>query len=197
MAEQSALAIQPIQPAQPKKAPAPPPAKPTKIELTGWGWPIFWDSMTQNGDISKMLLYPSAGINAYAQECLKWHAGHSTQSSVVFKSAMVECEQHALLILLLKLVVTKGAAKQVAAPQLEAAQSFFNSWQDKLLEGLQTTMAKHQPIQPGAAFYAQLVEDYVLAVHKLALPVNPWFVLYPARHSGRLQALISHAVPKI
>ena len=55
-----------------------------------------------------------------------------------------------------------------------------------------------QNISPSAhviwrVFYAQSVEEYVLSVCKLEVPVNPWFVPYP----GALQALINDAVPKI
>ena len=191
-AEQRVLAV------QPKKAPTPPAGKPTTIELTGWGWPIFWDKMTRdNGDISRMLLYPAAGISAYAGDRQKWHSSHSTLSSVAFTSAMVDCEQHALLILLLKLVVTKGAAKQVGASQLYDAKGLLATWESKLHEGLVTTMSKHQPVPPSALYYAQSVEEYVLSVFKLEVPVNPWLVPYPAQHSGGFRALINDAVPKI
>ena len=57
---------------QPKPAPKPPAGPPPKMEVTGWGWPIFWDSMTlNNADISRILLYPSSGIGAYAGQPMR------------------------------------------------------------------------------------------------------------------------------
>ena len=111
-AEQKALAV-PV-----KAAPTPPPYPPTKVDCTMWGWPVFWDSMVKdNSDVVRLLIHPSATMKAYVAERQAWHSTHSTLASKPFTDAMIEVEQHALLILLLKLVLTKAAAKQIASEQ--------------------------------------------------------------------------------
>ena len=188
-----------VKPPQPKPAPKPPQGPPPKkIEVTSWGWPICWEALTLNNeDVVKLLLYPAATIRAYATDRETWHSTHVGATTQAFTIDMKDIEQHTLLVLLVKLVLTKSAAKQVSATQMEAALKLNAEMLPTWPSEVQRVMSKHQPIPPTGMFYAQSVEEYAMAAHKLEVPVNPWLLPYPTRHQGGLAALVKNAVPTI
>ena len=96
---------------------------PPRMEKTSWGWDLFFTSLLEcNSDVRQFLIHPHTNLEAYVDARKKWHAQNITFVGCEdAKNYLLEVEQHAFMMVMLKLLATKG--QSMLCPQLRSSKS--------------------------------------------------------------------------
>ena len=85
-------------------------AKAPEVEVASWGWEQFFASVLEgNSDVLAFLIHPFASLNDYINSRHKWHAQAITSPGrKEARDHLTDVEQHSFVLILLKVLATKG-----------------------------------------------------------------------------------------
>ena len=175
----------------PQLAKKPSPQEPPS---TAWGWPQTFSNFAQgNNDVLQILIFPHSSIKDYGDARADWHyeqAGENPHSQTLRKT-LLAAEEHSFYILLLKLVMTKGAvAGKMPEGLRKDAERLLSIYGPKLLPTFEEK-CKALQISSSNGWYHQAVHEHLISVDALTVPVNIWQIPQPAGVSGGIGALTS------
>ena len=82
------------------------------------GWEQFGSVLEGNSDVLAFLIHPFANLNDYIKSRHKWHAQAITSIGCQeAKNHLIDIEQHSFMLILLKVLVTKGDSKLMPPSQ--------------------------------------------------------------------------------
>ena len=99
------------------------------------------------------------------------------------KDHLVDVEQHAFMLILLKVLSTKGESMLMPSTQIEKIRKFLDKYEAFFPEKAQEVLDQ---VRLGGSDrdYVGAVETYALAAHNLVTPVNIWRIPYPRGHTA-------------
>ena len=92
-----------------------------EMELTNWHWDLFFPRVLEgNTDVLCFLIHPFATLNEYVNSRKAWHSRAITSPGArEFKDHLVDVEQHAFMLILLKVLTTKAESLLMPPGQVE------------------------------------------------------------------------------
>ena len=160
-------------------------AKAPEVEVTSWGWEQFFASVLEgNSDVLAFLIHPFANLNDYINSRHKWHAQAITSPGCKeARDHLTDVEQHSFMLILLKVLATKGESMLMPQSQIEKIRSHLNTYEATFPQQAQDTLDK---VRLGGSDkdYVSSVKTYALSAHKLLTPVNIWMIPYPTGHAA-------------
>ena len=160
-------------------------AKEPEVELTSWGWVQFFASVLEgNSDVLCFLIHPFPSLREYVSARKAWHSRAITSPGAGnAKDHLVDVEQHAFMIILLKVLTTKGDSMLMPPTQVDQVKGYLREYEALFPDKAQEILNK---IQLGGSDrdYVSAVKEYALAAHNLVTPVNIWRIPYPTGHAA-------------
>ena len=156
-----------------------------EVELTSWGWEQFFASVLEgNSDVLCFLIHPFPSLNEYVSSRKAWHNKAITSPGAKeAKDHLVDVEQHAFMLVLLKVLMTKGESMLTPSTQVEQVKKFLHKYEALFPEKAQEVLNQ---VRLGGSDrdYVGSVKEYALAAHNLITPVNIWRIPYPRGHAA-------------
>ena len=92
-------------------------------------------------------------------------------------------EQHSFMLVLLKVLATKGESMLTPSTQIEQVTSYLKTYEATFPQNAQDTLDK---VHLGGCDreYVSAVKTYALSAHKLLTPVSIWMIPYPTGHTA-------------
>ena len=160
-------------------------AREPDVELTSWGWEQFFASVSEgNSDMLCFLTHPFPSLNEYVNSRKAWHNKAITSPRAKeAKDHLVDVEQHAFMLILLKVLVTKGESMLMPSTQVDQVKQFLQKYEALFPEKAQEVLNK---VRLGGSDrdYVGSIKEYALAAHNLITPVNIWRIPYPRGHAA-------------
>ena len=124
-------------------------------------------------------------MKEYVEARKIWHSRSITAPGAgALKDQLVDVEQHAFMLVLLKVLTTKADSLLMPPSQVDIVRGYLRKYEglfpDRAQEVLNTV--KDQ-ISDKDRNYLASVKEYALAAHNLDTPVNIWRIPYPAGHA--------------
>ena len=96
---------------------------------------------------------------------------------------LIDVDQHAFMLVLLKVLVTKGESMLMPSTQVEQVKRFLQKYEALFPEKAQEVLNQ---VRLGGSDrdYVGSVKEYALAAHNLVTPVNIWRIPYPRGHAA-------------
>ena len=137
-----------------------------------------------NSDVLAFLIHPFAGLSDYIKSRRKWHAQAITSVGCQeAKNHLIDIEQHAFMLVLLRVLSTKGESILIPSTQTEQVGKYLTTYEATFPQNAQDTLDK---VQLGGRDkeYVSAVKTYALSAHRLLTPVNIWMIPYPTGHAA-------------
>ena len=156
-----------------------------EVELTSWGWDLFFTSVLEgNSDVLCFLIHPHATLGAYVESRKVWHSKAITAPGAqATRNHLVDVEQHAFMLVLLKVLSTKGESLLMPPGQVTKVNTYLHKYEALFPDKAQDVL-NHIHLPEGDRDYLSSVKEYALAAHRLITPVNIWRIPYPRGHSA-------------
>ena len=158
-----------------------------EVELTNWQWDLFFPSVLEgNTDVLCFLIHPFATLGEYVNSRKAWHSRAITSPGArEFKDHLVDVEQHAFMLILLKVLTTKADSLLMPPGQVEKGKDYLRKYEGLFPERAQEVLNKvREGISDSDRDYVGTVKEYALAAHNLITPVNIWRIPYPRGHAA-------------
>ena len=158
-----------------------------EVELTNWQWELFFPSVLQgNTDVLCFLIHPFTSLKEYVDSRKAWHSRAITSPGArEFKDHLVDVEQHAFMLILLKVLTTKADSLLMPPGQVEKVRGYLQKYEGLFPDRAQEVLNKvKEGISDQDRNYLGTVKEYALAAHNLVTPVNIWRIPYPAGHAA-------------
>ena len=160
-------------------------SKEPEVELSSWGWVQFFASVLEgNSDVLCFLIHPFPSLKEYVSSRKAWHARAITSPGAKqARDHLVDVEQHAFMLILLKVLTTKGDSMLMPPTQVEQVRGYLREYEVSFPDKAQEVLNK---VQLGGSDrdYLASVKEYALAAHNLVTPVNIWRIPYPTGHAA-------------
>ena len=160
-------------------------AREPDVELTSWGWEQFFGSVLEgNSDVLSFLIHPCSSLNEYVNSRKAWHNKAITSPGAKeMMGHLIDVEQHAFMLVLLKVLVTKGESMLMPSTQVDQVKRFLQKYEAVFPEKAQEVLNQ---VRLGGSDrdYVGSVKEYALAAHNLITPVNIWRIPYPRGHAA-------------
>ena len=160
--------------------------KEPEMELTNWQWDLFFPRVLQgNTDVLCFLIHPFTSLKEYVEARKVWHSRSITAPGArELKDHLVDVEQHAFMLILLKVLTTKADSLLMPPGQVELVRGYLRKYEGLFPDRAQETLNKvKEGISDKDRNYLASVKEYALAAHNLDTPVNIWRIPYPAGHA--------------
>ena len=125
-----------------------------------------------NYDIFVLLCSSASSYEHHQSICLDWHRSNAGTQDVRAISCGAAVEEHSFMLLLLKLVLTKGDAGSVPGPVADRAMSLLKTHSPDFVSTRHTALGKLNLFTGSTQFYAQVLMEYCSSVAELSVPVN-------------------------
>ena len=148
-----------------------------KVEppTTYFGWELFVEEFEEgNHDIFVLLCSSASSYEQHQSLRLDWHKANAGTQDIRSISCGAAVEEHSLMLLLLKLVLTKGDAGSVPKPVSDRAMSLLKTHSPDFVSTMHTFLGKLNLFTGATQFYAQALMEYSSSVAELSVPVNLW-----------------------
>ena len=149
------------------------------------GWELFFSSVLEgNSDVLAFLTHPFANLSDYIKSRHKGCAQAITSVGCQeAKNHLIDIEQHAFMLVHLKLLSTKGESMLMPSTQIEQVGKYLTTYEATCPQNAQDTLDK---VQLGGRDreYVSTVKSYALSAHRLLTPVNVWMIPYPTGHAA-------------
>ena len=158
-----------------------------EVELTNWKWDLFFPYVLEgNTDVLCFLIHPFATLSEYVNSRKAWHSRAITSPGArEFKDHLVDVEQHAFMLILLKVLTTKADSLLMPPGQVEKVRDYLRKYEGLFPERAQEILNKvREGISDSDRDYVGTVKEYALAAHNLVTPVNIWRIPYPRGHAA-------------
>ena len=146
-------------------------AKEPTVELTSWGWEQFFGSVLEgNSDVLCFLIHPFPNLKDYVNSRHAWHNKAITSPGCKeAKDHLIDVEQHSFMLILLKVLSTKGESMLMPSTQIEKIKKFLDKYEALFPEKAQEVLDK---VRLGGSDrdYVGAVKTHALAAHNLAPP---------------------------
>ena len=98
-------------------------------------------------------------------------------------ASLIDVEQHAFMLVLLKVLSTKGESMLMPSTQIKQVGKYLTTYEATFPQNAQDTLDK---VQLGGRDRecVSAVKTYALSAHKLLTPVNIWMIPYPTGHAA-------------
>ena len=160
--------------------------KEPEMELTNWQWDLFFGRVLQgNTDVLCFLIHPFTSLKDYVEARKVWHARSFTAPGAnEIKGELVDVEQHAFMIVLLKVLTTKADSHLMPPGQIDIVRRYLEKYEGDFADRAQEvlTTIKRSIGEKDLNYFAS-VKEYALSAHNLDTPVNIWRIPYPAGHA--------------
>ena len=160
---------------------------PPSTELTNWQWELFFISALEgNSDVLAFMIHPHVDLKAYVNSCKVWHAQAITSIRCnAANELLLDIEQHALMLVLLKVLTTKGQSRLMPQSQIDKVNSYLSRYKPEFETKAREALGR---VQLGGKDkdYVNAIETSAQAAHKLITLVNVWMILYPNGHKAVL-----------
>ena len=119
-------------------------AKAPEVPVTSWGWEQFFGSVLEgNSDVLAFLIHPFANLNDYINSRHKWHAQAITSPGrKEARDHLTDVEQHSFMLILLKVLATKGESVLMPPSQIEKIKGHLNTYEATFPQQAQDTLDK-------------------------------------------------------
>ena len=155
------------------------------MELTSWVCEQFFGSVLEgNSDVLCFLIHPFPNLKDYVSSRHAWHNKAITSPGCKeAKNHLVDVEQHSFMLILLKVLATKGESMLMPSTQIEQIRKFLDEYEALFPEKAQEVLDQ---VRLGGSDrdYVGAVKTYALAAHNLVTPVNIWRIPYPRGHAA-------------
>ena len=101
------------------------------------------------------------------------------------KELLLDIEQHAFMLILLKVLTTKGQSRLMPQSQIDKVNSYLSRYASEFETKAREALGRGQ-LGGKDKDYVNAMETYALAAHKLVTPVNVWMIPYPNGHKAVL-----------
>ena len=121
-------------------------AKAPEKEVTAWGWDQFFGSVLEgNSDVLAFLTHPFTNLSDYIKSRHKWHAQAITSVGCQeAKDHLIDVEQHSFMLILLKVLATKGDSMLMPSTQIEQIRKYLTTYEATFPQNAQDTLDKVQ-----------------------------------------------------
>ena len=160
--------------------------KEPEVELTNWQWDLFFGRVLQgNTDVLCFLIHPFTSLKDYVEARKVWHARSFTAPGASeIKGELVDVEQHAFMIVLLKVLTTKADSHLMPPGQIDIVRGYLQKYEGDFPDRAQEVLSRvKKNIGEKDLNYFASVKEYALSAHNLDTPVNIWRIPYPAGHA--------------
>ena len=160
--------------------------KEPEMELTNWQWDLFFSRVLQgNTDVLCFLIHPFTSLKDYVEARKVWHARSFTAPGAnEIKGELVDVEQHAFMIVLLKVLTTKADSQLMPPGQIDIVRGNLQKYEGDFADRAQEVLTRvKRSISEKDLNYFASVKEYALSAHNLDTPVNIWRIPYPAGHA--------------
>ena len=158
-----------------------------EVELTNWKWDLFFPYVLEgNTDVLCFLIHPFTTLTEYVNSRKAWHSRAITSPGArEFKDHLVDVEQHAFMLILLKVLTTKADSLLMPPGQVERVHGYLRKYEGLFPDRAQEILNKaREGISDSDRDYVGTVKEYALAAHQLVTPVNIWRIPYPRGHAA-------------
>ena len=162
------------------------PKKEPEMELTNWQWDLFFGRVLQgNTDVLCFLIHPFTSLKDYVEARKVWHARSFTAPGAnEIKGELIDVEQHAFMIVLLKVLTTKADSHLMPPGQIDIVRRYLEKYEGDFADRAQEALTRiKRNIGEKDLNYFASVKEYALSAHNLDTPVNIWRIPYPAGHA--------------
>ena len=131
-----------------------------KEAVTDWGWPLFFSHLLLgNMDVQSFLTHPTRDLDKYVSHRKQWHKEAITIPKQEILNAMLRVEQHAFMILVLKLLVTKALSKKMPEGQIKRSNQLLADLSPHLMPKAREELSR---LDLGASDsgYLQSIQDF-------------------------------------
>ena len=159
--------------------------KEPEMELTNWQWDLFFPRVLQgNTDVLCFLIHPFTSLKDYVEARKVWHTRSFTAPGArELKDHLVDVEQHAFMLVLLKVLTTKADSHLMPPGQIDIVRGYLQKYEGVFPDRAQEVLSKvKKGISDKDHNYLASVKEYALSAHNLDTPVNIWRIPYPAGH---------------
>ena len=101
------------------------------------------------------------------------------------KNIRIDIEQHSFMLVLLKVLTTKGESRLMPPSQMEQVTSYLKLYEKDFAENAQKALSKGH-LGGKDKDYINAVESYAQSAYKLLTPVNVWMIPFPNGHNAIL-----------
>ena len=160
--------------------------KEPEMELTNWEWDLFFSRVLQgNTDVLCFLIHPFTSLKDYVEARKVWHSRSFTAPGAnEIKGELVDVEQHAFMIVLLKVLTTKADSHLMPPGQIDIVRRYLQKYEGDFADRAQEVLTRiKRSIGEKDLNYFASVKEYALSAHNLDTPVNIWRIPYPAGHA--------------
>ena len=160
--------------------------KEPEMELTNWEWDLFFPRVLQgNTDVLCFLIHPFTSLKDYVEARKVWHTRSFTAPGArELKDHLVDVEQHAFMLVLLKVLTTKAASHLMPPGQIDIVRGYLQKYEGVFPDRAQEVLSEvKKRISDKDHNYFASVKEYALSAHNLDTPVNIWRIPYPAGHA--------------
>ena len=160
--------------------------KEPEMGLTNWEWDLFFPRVLQgNTDVLCFLIHPFTSLKDYVEARKVWHARSFTAPGASeIKGELVDVEQHAFMIVLLKVLTTKADSHLMPPGQIDIVRGYLQKYEGDFPDRAQEVLTRvKRGISEKDLNYFASVKEYTLSAHNLDTPVNIWRIPYPAGHA--------------
>ena len=131
-----------------------------KEAVTDWGWPLFFSHLLLgNMDVQSFLTHPIRDLDDYVAHRKQWHKEAITIPKQESLNAMLCVEQHAFMILLLKLLVTKALSKKMPEGQIKRCNQLLADLSPHLMPKAREELNRLD-LGGSDSGYLQSIQDY-------------------------------------
>ena len=145
---------------------------------------FFASVLEGNSDVLCFLIHPFPSLNEYVNSRKAWHSKAITSPGAEeAKDHLVGVEQHAFMLILLKVLVTKGESMLMPPTQVDQVKGYLRKYKGLFPDKAREILNK---VQLGGSDrdYLGSVKEYALAAHNLITPVNIWRIPHPTGHAA-------------
>ena len=160
--------------------------KEPEMELTNWQWDLFFGRVLQgNTDVLCFLIHPFTSLKDYVEARKVWHTRSFTAPGArELKDHLVDVEQHAFMLVLLKVLTTKADSHLMPPGQIDIVRGYLQKYEGVFPDRAQEVLSEvKRGISEKDLNYFASVKEYALSAHNLDTPVNIWRIPYPAGHA--------------
>ena len=139
-----------------------------------------------NSDVLPFIIHPFTDLKAYVNSRHKRHSQTITSVGCgAAKDILLDIEQHSFMLVLLKVLATKGQSRLMPPSQIEKVNSHLSKYEKEFESNAREALGK---VNLGGKDkdYVNAVETYAQSAHKLVTPVNVWMIPYPNGHKAVL-----------
>ena len=160
--------------------------KEPEMEFTNWQWDLFFPRVLQgNTDVLCFLIHPFTSLKDYVEARKVWHTRSFTAPGArELKDHLVDVEQHAFMLVLLKVLTTKADSHLMPPGQIDIVRGYLQKYEGVFPDRAQEVLSEvKKGISDKDHNYLASVKEYALSAHNLDTPVNIWRIPYPAGHA--------------